>query len=233
MLCAESGRSMITGIDSLCDFLREHHREWSSDPGIPPADLPPLPDPLSRFYQQVGKLAAIEPGPETGWRAPLSQQDGIASPENLVRADGQLEFLWENQGNFACRTAERGEDPPVFSNWRHTCGESEVEFEQCCDSLSHFLVTFALQEAVMSCRYLVVPYADQPGGRSLGLPPLWLEGVYVDGRVTHQFHHDPGRGIIVMEMLEDLWIGSNCSDPVPLLNVEGQLNWITRPEETA
>ena len=59
-------RTMISGVDSLCAFLREFHREWNSDPGIPAADLPaPLPDPLARFYREVGKLDWITRPVET------------------------------------------------------------------------------------------------------------------------------------------------------------------------
>ena len=223
---------MITDIDGLCSFLREYHREWVSGPAIPASELPSaLPDPLARFYQQIGRLTEIEGGQETAWRAPLGTQDSIASPTSLKRIDGMIEFVWENQDCFSCRTAAQGEDPPVYSDWLHELGESEEEFEIVCDTLTHFLITFGLREAVMSSRFLLQPGVPSLESCAGDFKPLWINGVYVNRRPCHSFYFDTDSESIFMDSDAGFWLGSHRTDPTKLLPESARPNWITKPAE--
>ncbi len=224
------GEEMICTISELADFLGVYHRVWTDSPGLN-ADIVSrdLPAPLREFYIRLGALTQIRESAANGHRIPMGTQDYIASPERIRRVDGLVEFLWENQDCFWVRTAATGDDPAVITNWLRELGDSENDQDVVCDSLTHFLITFALQEAVMSSAYLLQPVKatfDQLKGEAV---PIWLNGLYVCGEPTHDFHYFPKLEVIAMNLCGDLWLGSNFSDPRKLLPSDVGSRWLHHP----
>src|SRR5215475_6697465 len=90
----------------------------------------------------------------SGGRAPFAAQDTLVPLRDLKRVDGMVEFAWENQGCWSCRTPLELDDPPVYSD-AGDCYYQRPGFLQVCDRLSHFLITLSLQEAAMSAPVLL------------------------------------------------------------------------------
>ncbi|MDP0490395.1 MAG: hypothetical protein Q7Q71_05035 [Verrucomicrobiota bacterium JB023] len=223
---------MISTISELSDFLRTYHRVWTDSPGLDPEEVPSeLPVPLHEFYCRLGGLTQIQESPENGHRIPLGTQDYIAPPDRIRRVDGLVEFLWENQDCFWVRTSATGDDPEVITNWLSELGDSENDQDAVCDSLIHFLITFGLQEAVLSSAYLLQPVKATVGELMGDAIPIWLNGLYVCGEPTHDFHYFPKSEVIAMNLSGDLWLGSNFSDPRELLPPGVGAHCIHQPAE--
>lgn len=201
---------MIESIADLVAFLKRFHRHWLDNPSLDPALVPAdLPDGLATIYRELGALVEIEPGPENGWRAPFSAQDGLMPVSRLKRVDGMVEFAWENQGNWSARCPVGRPDPPVYSNAADSWDTVPRGFVVVCESLNHFLTTLCLQEAVMGSRHLAALRTQLPPDRALvgRLEPVWLNGYYVAGEPDHQFFVTPDRDVLVMGWA-GVWIGS-------------------------
>ena len=200
---------MIETFDDLIDFLQRFHRSLSESPQLVPSAIPTdLPWPLAVLYRELGALVEIEPSRSNDHRAPFSAQDAIMPLSRLKRIDGMVEFACENQGNWTCRCQLGEPDPPVYSNAAEAFGEGHG-FEVVCDSLSHFLATLALQEAVMSCPIKLAAH-EKTASEVIGDPPpaIWLNGVYVFTEPTHNFYFDQDRDLLVMEYA-GVWLGSH------------------------
>jgi hypothetical protein len=204
---------MIKNIEDLVGYLRTFHSHWLSDPRLPQSSIPAdLPDGLALLYRELGALVELS---GNGSRAPFAGQDSLTPVNQLKRIDGMLEFAWENQGNWTCRCPIGPGDPPVFSNVGELDG---IEgFQKVCDSLSHFLITICLQEAVMSARCLLA-FDDERTIDVLTIPckPLWLAGHYVFNEPTHDFHDFEGPGLIMMNYT-GLWLGANDQSVLKLI----------------
>ena len=223
---------MINTISELSEFLRTFHRGWTDSPGLDPDAVPcDLPTPLKEFYIRLGALTQIQKTATTGHRIPLGTQDYIASPERVKRVGGLVEFLWENQDCFWVRTAATGDDPEVITNWLSELGDSENDQDMVCDSLVHFLITFGLQEAVMSSAYLLQPVKTTIEELKGDAAPMWLNGHYVCGEPTHDFHYFAEPEIIAMNLSGDLWLGSNFTSPQAVLPKGVGVHWIHQPAE--
>lgn len=196
---------MIASITDLVAFLKHFHRHWLDDPTLDhaliPADLPP---PLATIYRELGGLVEIEGAP-----SPFATQDGLMALSQLKRVEGMVEFAWENQGNWSARCPVGQPDPPVYSNAADSWDTVRRGFVVVCNSLTHFLTTLCLQEAVMGCHSLEALRTNRPLAEVLTIPlePLWLNGWYVNGEPDHQFFVSPDRDVLVMDWA-GLWVGS-------------------------
>jgi hypothetical protein len=210
---------MIASFADLITFLKRFHRYWledaSLDPSLIPADLPP---PLATLYRELGALVEIDPGPTNDWRCPFHTQDSLTPLSQLQRVEGMIEFAWENQGNWSARCPLGEPDPPVYSNAKDLWEEPRQGFVVVCDSLSHFLTTLCLQEAVMGCRSLVALHTDRPLTEVLTLPlePLWLDGCYVSGEPDHKFFVSPEQDVLVMDW-GGIWLASLTDNATDLV----------------
>jgi hypothetical protein len=154
---------MIKSIEDLTDFLKQFHRSWLVAPELAEHELSmDLPPGLRSIYRELGALVEIGSQAGTVYRPPFGAQDRLLPHSRLKRVDGMLEFAWENQGNWSARCFAGQNDPPVYSNARDVWTTDNLGFAQVCDSLNHFLTTLCLQEAVMSCRFLVTIDASHP-----------------------------------------------------------------------
>lgn len=211
---------MIRGLADLVSYLHAFHGSWSASPGLPASDVPAdLPDALATLYREFGALIALEPTADGGHRTPFGTQDALVPVHRLKRIDGMVEFAWENQGNWSCRSPLGPGDPPVFSNAATLWDEPTSGFQRVCDSLSHFLVTLSLQEAVMSAPCLF-QFADDAPVTDAFAPqrtPLWLQGHYVFGDPSHSFFELSGEDVLIMEYA-GVWVASHSEYVLSLVN---------------
>lgn len=98
----------------------------------------------------------------------------------LQHMDDRLVFVWENQGVWVAATERAGDDPPVWITEECSHRHTKQVWRQLEKPLSHFLVSFVLQELVF-CSELV---AVAPGalekfkGARLPIEPVWIRGEY-------------------------------------------------------
>ncbi len=174
-------------IDALCEFIEFWlgERRPSYGETAEALDRHSLPAPLRQFYEFAGRWpnqhqAAIE------YDIPaFSYQDSLMTLQGLTyEDDGKLVFLHENQGHWHCRTLSEGDDPPVWFYGEHS-DEHENGFagtKLVSNSLSEFLVTFALQELSLGSCCLV---EDSHLNELFSLDknsaiPIWTNGHYVN-----------------------------------------------------
>ncbi len=191
---------MFTGLNDVVDYLRIFHRPWSESPGLDPAEIPgDLPDGLALLYREFGALIAMETDPGGGHRLPFAAQDCLMPLDRLGREGGMVEFAWENQGNWSCRSPLGPGDPPVYSNAAGLWRDEAPGYVEVCGSLDRFLATLSLQEAVMSCRNLYAPEGDLPPAAMAALEPLWLGGKYVFDEPSHDFFGLAGTDALLVQ----------------------------------
>jgi uncharacterized protein (TIGR02996 family) len=206
------GIRTIRSIEGLVHFLREFHRFWSVSPSRDSADIPAdLPHGLSLLYRELGGLFDIERE-----RSPFYAQDSLVSLKSLKRDKGSVVFAWENSGNWSCKCAVGEKDPPVYSNAADLWNSPTKGFQKICDSLNHFLITFALREAVFSspCLFALNQTSLNKTFR-VSCRPLWLAGKYVYEE-TVEFFAIPEADTIIMNEGR-LWVGSHSDEVEKLL----------------
>lgn len=205
-------RDTCDTLDDAIAFLHSWYRYVEGPHEDPAVTLPAgLPESLAKLYREFGGLLERREG---GSRGPFSGQDHLCAPSRLELEGGVVTFAVENQGNWSCRVALGEPDPPVQSDARSLWDPAACGFEPVCSSLSHFLVTLGLQEAVMSAKFLVsVDDRWQPAGQ---WAPLWTRGGYVQGEASHAFFDcAPDRALAMVS--DGIWLASNASDPRELL----------------
>jgi hypothetical protein len=106
-----------------------------------------------------------------------------------------IRFVCENQGVWSCFVSPWEDDPDVFSDIR---GGKPAPIG--C-RLSEFLITFCLQETVMSgvTKLAVIIEGDEDRYLKIASVPVWLGGKWVDGNAYHEFHADPGAELLCMK----------------------------------
>jgi hypothetical protein len=195
----------------------------------------PLPMPLRRLYGFAGRWPHREDRGTIEHVVPaLSHQDSLVALHELKSVDGgKVVFLWENQGNWDCRTLPEGDDPPV---WCH--GDHEDEHGNwfrgerlVCESLSSFLVTFTLQELTLGS---LVCLGDEGlkdhflSVRDMELSsavPIWLEGTYVYGSPHNYYLWGE---VLVAEFWGDPFLAANHEGGIEFLcENQGSIDSIT------
>jgi hypothetical protein len=186
LLEAETAKARM---DALCEFLQfwlGPRRDEYGEP-IEELDRRPLPMPLRRLYEFAGRWPRREGVSPLAFAVPvLSHQDYLLLVDELTTADdGKLIFLRENQGVWDCRTFPKGDDPPVwcFGDHRDEQGQWFRGERVVCDSLSRFLVSFALQELTFGSRLCLFDdgLTDLFRSESAAAVPIWHGNFYVHG----------------------------------------------------
>lgn len=103
---------MIATIEDLIAYLTEYHKPLKRSPALDPAVVSKdLPKPLNQIYCGLGGLIEMDRSSiRSGGRAPFAAQDSLVAPRELKRVDGMVEFAWENQGCWSCRTPLERDD---------------------------------------------------------------------------------------------------------------------------
>jgi len=164
-----------------------------------------LPQPLGWLYGFAGEWHG-----RNYWDTLLGNQDHLIHFEDLAIRDGKLVFVNENQGVWQVGTDPAGEDPPVWA-----CID-DGPWQLLDDSLTRFLVTFALHETAYGCDHS--GSADDVIGQltdaGMHVSPLWLKHLYPafrDGNVGRPltFHVANGKYLV----MDNSWCATNEESP--------------------
>lgn len=191
-------------MDALCRFIERWLGPRQPDFGETPDALAKvaLPMPLLRLYEFAGRWPNRDGEVYLNYAVPaFAHQDTLLALDRLKTEGGKVVFLYENQGNWKCRTLPAGEDPPVWCEgelWDEK-GESLSGELQVCGSLSRFLVSFVLQELALASRMHVLDrgLTERFRAAKAEATPLWLNGQYVHG-TSYNFYL--WEGVLVAEL---------------------------------
>jgi hypothetical protein len=202
---------MVESIEEAVEYLRNYHRNVLANPGLDSSLIPDdLPHSLALIYRELGALVELSSFGLND-RRPFSTQDSLVPLSGLKRINGLIEFAWENQGNWSARCVTGLVDPPVFTNAGEE-GAGCSEFEQVCDSLSSFLITLALHEAVMSSPMLF-NFDDYDVVQAFDdlINPIWLNGPYAIKGFHYDFYDIPGKDILILKG-PGTWVGAHSEE---------------------
>ena len=143
-----------------------------------------MPVPLQRFFSFAGRWPAHNP--QTLFVNRFCMQDMLgAIAENqwvpmLQNMDNRLVFVWENQSVWVAATECAGDDPPVWITEECSHRKAQRVWRKLEKPLSHFLVSFVLQELVFGSELLAVAPGALEKFESAGLlvEPVWIRGEY-------------------------------------------------------
>ena len=143
-----------------------------------------MPEPLQRFFRFAGRWPGHDP--VTPFANRFCIQDslcGIVEKEYapaLRMMDGLLVFVWENQGVWVVATEPAGDDPPVWITEKCSHRDTRQVWRRLEKPLSHFLVSFVLQEIMFGSELLAVAPGALAKLESAGLSvePVWIRGEY-------------------------------------------------------
>ena len=146
----------------------------------------------------------------------FQEQDTLMGIEKIKRQAGRVAFVMENQGNWTCEVEENNDDSPVYCDAAKLWDDSIKDHEIVCTSLSHFLVTFCLQELVYSSKYVGTLDAELDSKLfHKPLEPVWLNGYYVFKEPTHSFYIIQNR-LMIMDY-SGLWYACNDENALELI----------------
>jgi hypothetical protein len=179
--------SRMTGLEQFLErYLGARRPEYGvSDNEVRSVEMPA---PLQRFFRFAGRWPG--PGPGHDPPAPFANrfciQDwlcGIVAKEYapaLQVMDDRLVFVWENQGCWVAATERAGIDPPVWITEECSHRETRQVWRQLENRLSHFLVSFVLQEVMFGSELVAVaPGAlEKFEAAGLSVEPVWIRGEY-------------------------------------------------------
>lgn len=182
-----------------------------------------IPTPLRRLYQFAGRWPNWDDScPVASGIPAFSHQDVLLALNWLERLpDGRIIFSNENQGMWGCRTLSEGDDPPVW------CRDDFVTVQErnggdklVCDSLSRFLTTFVLQEAILGSRLCL--HDPRLGSffelQSGSADAIWLNGPYV---YDSEYSFFLWRGVLVARLWNAHFFGANSQMGIQFL-IENQ-----------
>ena len=232
------GRSAVTGqipntsADARLTGLELFLERWlgprRAEYGEPPERLAKmeLPDPLRRFYAFAGRWPPASPPYSANC---FCVQDRFLPLDphpwgNVYRSGPYLVFVAENQGVWHVATLPSGEDPSVWISEDCSHRTSSPTWRRLENPLSHFLVTFVLQEIVFSSRLVACCEDALSAFASAGcvIEPIWLNGEFAWPDVRHSYFLVDRRILLNRPTgniaLDDQWYGSN--DPAAVEFVE-------------
>jgi hypothetical protein len=143
-----------------------------------------MPAPLQHFFRFAGRWPGHNP------QAPFANrfcvQDWLCAivgkeyAPALQVMDGRLVFVWENQGLWVAATERSGVDPPVWITEQSSHRETRQVWRQLENPLSHFLVSFVLQEVMFGSELVAVAPAalERFEEKGLSVEPVWISGEY-------------------------------------------------------
>lgn len=153
-----------------------------------------LPAPLQRFFRFAGRWPGHNP--ETPYENRFCAQDELcaihprqySSPLRIL--DNRLVFVMECQGCWAAATETVGEDPPVWISEDCSHRGDRVVWRQLEMPLSHFLVSFVLEQLLFGAEAGGVDENARERFQEAGLTltPLWINGEYANDYVRPSYY---------------------------------------------
>jgi len=175
-----------------------HHGRWANRP----VELPDaFPRALRDFYHTFGGLIDQ---PE-GQPGPFAFQDRLLPSRDLRAEDGFLVFATEHQECWRYRVPLGNDDPVVETDVDDAVAD---RFLPLFHRLAEFLVTFALQEAVLSAAWLVDLEDDPRLPDALGLAPVALQATDIFNHPL-EFFVSGDQKTLMMRHHRGIFIGSN------------------------
>jgi hypothetical protein len=94
--------------------------------------------------------------------------------------DKLLVFVWENQGVWVAATERAGADPPVWISENPSELQEARVWRQLEKPLSHFLVSFVLQEVMFGSEIVALAPGTLEKFEESGasVEPVWINGEY-------------------------------------------------------
>jgi hypothetical protein len=177
-----------------------------------------MPAPLHRFFRFAGRWPGHNP--RTPFANRFCMQDMLAAirakgyAPRLQVMDKLLLFVWENQGVWVAATEQTGADPPVWISENCSHRTPVRVWRQLENPLSHFLVTFALQEVMLGSELV----AAAPGALAkfakarAKIEPVWIKGEYAWDIDRPSYYFVDERFVVrsaLGEADDDDWYGCN------------------------
>jgi hypothetical protein len=217
---------------ALEQFLRRYLGPRRPEFGTPEDELQSveMPVPLQRFFKFAGRWPGHNP--RTPYANRFCMQDDLAAIQKneyaptLQSMDKLLVFVWENQGVWVAATEQAGADPPVWISEDSSHRDAVKKWRQLEKPLSHFLVSFVLQEVMFGSKILAVA----PGALArfeesgLRIEPVWIKGEYA-WNIDRPSYFLAGECFLVRrapdEAEGDDWYGCNNSAGAEMLTSLG------------
>ena len=144
----------------------------------------------------------------------------------LELMDNLLVFVWENQGVWVAATERTGADPPVWISENCSHREAVKLWRRLDNPLSHFLVSFVLQEVMFGSELLAVAPGALTRFEEAGLKiePVWNKGEYVWDIDRPSYFLVEERFLVRQAPDEadgDIWYGCNSAMGAELLTSLG------------
>jgi len=166
----------------LVRYLGQHSAEF----GSPEGELSKfeMPAPLRRFLRFAGRWPGHNPHSPFPNRFCVQDQLCSLTPNKWAPVfqymDGLLIFVWENQGCWVAATKPQGEDPPVWISEKCSHRDPIRAWRKLVAPLSHFLVSFVLQELMFGSEIVAVAPGALAKFEAACLPvqPVWINGEY-------------------------------------------------------
>ena len=136
-----------------------------------------MPAPLQRFFRFAGRWPGHNP--QTPFANRFCIQDTLCAIRKkdyvptLQFMDNLLVFVWENQGVWVAATKRSSDDPPVWISENASHRDPVKEWRQLEKPLSHFLVSFVLQEVMFGSEILGVASGAWARFERSGLTRRW------------------------------------------------------------
>ena len=206
----------LTGLERFLEFWLGPRRSEYGEPDEKLATME-LPGSLRRFYAFAGRWPPASP-PYCANR--FHAQDRFLpldpGPWGTVRRSGPyLVFVIENQGVWVVATLPGGDDPPVYVSEDCSHRGPNPIWRRLDKPLSHFLVTFVLQECMFGSEFLACHEHALSVFESAGcqVEPIWLDGEFARPDVRHSYHLVDRRILLRRDTgdiaLDDQWYGFN------------------------
>jgi hypothetical protein len=152
-----------------------------------------MPSVLERFFLFAGRWPGHNP--KTPYSNRFCMQDTLCSirtndtAPTLEVMDQLLIFVFENQGVWVAATEQSGIDPPVWISEDCSHRNPTRRWNRLDNPLSHFLVSFVMQEVLFGSRILSLAVGALPTFSKAGLTiePIWLNGEYTWGIVRPSY----------------------------------------------
>ncbi len=189
-----------------------------------------MPEPLHRFFLFAGRWPGHNRG--TPYANRFCMQDTLCSiranghAPALQVMDNRLVFVWENQGVWVAATGRVGADPPVWITEDTSHRQKLQVWRRLENPLSHFLVSFVLQEVMFGSELLAVAPGALATFEEAGLhiKPAWIMGEYASDIDRPSYFLADERFLIRRAPDEadgEDWYGCNDSLGTELLNSLG------------
>jgi hypothetical protein len=225
--------SRLSGLEGFLEFWFGPRQ---SGYGEPPDRLAAvqLPKPLRRFLAFAGRWP---PARHSFVANRFYRQDRflLLDPHpwaSMHRVDDLLVFAVENQGVWEVATLPEGHDPGVWISVDCSHRGPHPDWRKLDRSLSHFLVSFVLQESLLGSDFVACHENAITKFRDAGcdIRSIWIEGEYAWPNVRHSYFLIEGRILLRLDVgdawTDDNWYGFNDPEMCGLLEKLGLPNSI-------